>query len=627
MDRELHILIIEDTEDDYELLLREFKRMNISVIPKRIETAEAMRESLASQTWDIVISDFSLPQFNAPDALKILQASGLDIPFIIVSGTIGEESAVASLKAGAHDFLIKGSFARLAPVIERELREAESRRIRKEAEEALRENERLLSEAQRIGHVGSWSLLLANETLQLSEEMYRLLDMTKEEFNHQLDDLLKLVYSTDRPSIQGWIDNLRNGFKAHELDIRLFHRNSELRYIRFTGGPIFDSAGKTIRITGNAHDITENKVAEVQIQQQLKRLASLRTIDQAITSSFNLQFMLKTVVTQTISQLQVDAVAILLINESQQTLEYFIGQGFHTGLIEKTSLPLDKTSHAGKAVTTRQTLHIPDLKERPLVRDLSAEGFVSYFCVPLITKRKVNGVLEVFHRAPLQPYAEWSNFLETLAGQAAIAIDNATLFDELQRSNIELKTAYDATIEGWSHALDLRDRETEGHTRRVADMTLKLARIMGFTEEQLIHMDRGALLHDIGKMGVPDQVLLKEGSLTEDEWKLMRQHPKLAHDWLSPITYLQKALEIPYCHHEKWDGTGYPRGLKGKEIPLAARVFAIVDVWDALTSDRPYRTGWDKEKTAAYIREQSGKHFDPEVVDVFLDHLDELLIN
>jgi len=188
----------------------------------------------------------------------------------------------------------------------------------------------------------------------------------------------------------------------------------------------------------------------------------------------------------------------------------------------------------------------------------------------------------------------------------------------LEQAHAELKTAYEATIEGWSRAMDLRDRETEGHTQRVTQLTLKLAEAMGMKPDELVHVRRGALLHDMGKLGVPDAVLHKPDKLNDAEWELMRQHPQLAYDMLYPIEYLHPALDIPYCHHEKWDGTGYPRKLKGEEIPLSARIFAIVDVWDALTSDRPYRTAMKKEEVLQYIKEQSGKHFDPKVVELFL---------
>ncbi len=195
---------------------------------------------------------------------------------------------------------------------------------------------------------------------------------------------------------------------------------------------------------------------------------------------------------------------------------------------------------------------------------------------------------------------------------------------ELEALHQELLVSYDKTIEGWSHALDLRDEETEGHTLRVTEKTIALARLAGMDEEQLQHIRRGALLHDVGKLGIPDAILLKPGKLTSDEWEVMRRHPVHAYEWLSDIPYLESALDIPYCHHEKWDGTGYPRGLKGTEIPLAARLFAVVDVWDALTSDRPYRQGMSASEAREYILAQSGVHFDPDVVQLFIEHFDKL---
>jgi HD-GYP domain-containing protein (c-di-GMP phosphodiesterase class II) len=211
------------------------------------------------------------------------------------------------------------------------------------------------------------------------------------------------------------------------------------------------------------------------------------------------------------------------------------------------------------------------------------------------------------------------SYLHTLAGQAAIAIDNISLFNDLQRSNTNLFQAYNATIEGWAQALELRDMETEGHSRRVVDLTTTLAKIQGIRGNELVNIQRGALLHDIGKMGVPDAILQKPGKLSPEEWENMKLHPVYAFEWLSSIEYLRPALDIPHYHHEKWDGTGYPHGLKGNEIPLPARIFAIVDVWDALLSDRPYRKAWSREKTLTYIQEESGKYFDPEIVTLFLE--------
>ena len=192
----------------------------------------------------------------------------------------------------------------------------------------------------------------------------------------------------------------------------------------------------------------------------------------------------------------------------------------------------------------------------------------------------------------------------------------------LREANEHLLAAYEATIEGWSRALDLRDKETEHHSRRVTQLTIKLAEASGMSADEIMHIRRGSLLHDMGKIGVPDSILHKPAALTDEEWTIMRKHPQLVYDLLYSVEYLRPALNIPYCHHEKWDGTGYPRGLKGEQIPLDARLFAIVDVWDALTSDRPYRPAWSQEEALLFIREQSGSHFDPQAVDLFFKVID-----
>ncbi len=380
-----------------------------------------------------------------------------------------------------------------------------------------------------------------------------------------------------------------------------------------------------LRLLVAVADIAASAIHRSTLHEQTERraqyLAALHAIDRAISSSLDLKLTLGIVLDQAQSQLHVDAAAVLLMSQYAQTLEYAVGRGFRHKAIEGARVRLGE-GHAGRAALERRTVGTPLLPEaeRALLRpdQLLGEAFVAWYAAPLLVKGHVVGVLEVFHRAPLSPDPEWLDFLETLAGQAAIAVDNSALFDNLQRSNIELRQAYDATIEGWSRALDLRDRETEGHTQRVTRMTERLAQAMGLDDAELVQVRRGALLHDMGKVGVPDSVLLKPGTLTDDEWVIMKQHPAFAYRMLSPIVYLKPALDIPYCHHEKWDGTGYPRGLKGGQIPLAARLFAVVDVYDALRSDRPYRAAWPEEKVREHIRSLAGAHFDPQVVEMFL---------
>lgn len=794
MKKNLRVLLIEDSEADELLLLRELNKYGYQVDYQRVQTAHELHAALENSQWNLILCDYSMPQFNAMRALEILKDSGRDVPFIIVSGTIGEETAVQALKAGAHDFIVKGNYARLNPAIERELRDAESRRERRAVIEALQRSEehyRMLFEANPhpmwVYDIESLQFLAVNEAALIHYGYSRdeFLNMTIKDIR-QPEDLPALmkhlenlnkddqIFSSSRHrrkdgtiidveitshTIQ-WLGRNARLVLAHDVterkkaeealrqrDAELEMRNAELMRLyrasealltgaldelpelaqtivqtilqefeqsncsllllnHATGdldrvavaGPyaqevsnaslnlnkpgLVSKALRTSQII-NASDVLEEKeyapnwefarselviplkvgnnvIGALDVQspeldafhenderlmsifanraalalertrlheqtlKQLERLGALLTIDLAISNSLDIRISMNVVLEQATKQLGVDAACILLLKPENGRFEYAMGRGFHTREIESTSLRRGE-GMAGRVALERRVLSLEDI--RPVDMDftrkklLEDEHFVSYYGVPLIARGEIKGVLEVFHRTPLKPDMEWLNFLDGLGWQTAIALDNALLVQGMQRSSTNLILAYEATIEGWSHALDLRDKETEGHTQRVTDMTLKLARVLNIDEEQMPHIRRGALLHDIGKMGVPDHILLKEGPLTDAEWEIMRQHPQFAYDLLSPIAYLKEALDIPYCHHEKWNGTGYPRKLSSAQIPFAARIFAVADVWDAITSDRPYRKKWSRQKAVKYIRDQSGEHFDPAIVEIFLKEM------
>jgi response regulator RpfG family c-di-GMP phosphodiesterase len=429
-----------------------------------------------------------------------------------------------------------------------------------------------------------------------------------------------LIYPDDREMV--WI-NIQNASvlqKSFELVYRIQTRSHQIKWVRELGVNATGNNGSRHLLEGFVTDITDWKIAEEKIQRQVRRFQALRAIDTAISAGPDLQFTLGVVLEQIMSLLSVDAATILLYHPGTHELEYEATLGFRTDSILHSKL-LIGYGFAGRAAQTRKTIQINDLSisnedaNQPL--PIEAEGFKVYYGVPLIANDQVKGVLEVFLRTDRRLDQDRLEFLEALAGQAGIAIDNSSLFEQLQDSNTELSIAYDATLEGWAKALELRDRETVGHAHRVIEMTLKVADRIGIRGEALQHIRRGALLHDIGKMGIPDSILLKPGPLTPSEWEIMRQHPTHAYEMLKTIDYLGPALEIPYCHHEKWDGNGYPQRLKEKNIPLSARIFAVVDVWDALTSDRPYRSAWPERQTLDYILLESGRHFDPQVVNAF----------
>ncbi len=368
-------------------------------------------------------------------------------------------------------------------------------------------------------------------------------------------------------------------------------------------------------------DVTERRRAEEQVHQQLRHMAALRAVDMAITASMDLPLTLRVLLEQVTVQLGVDAASVLLLEPESQELVYAAGQGFRTAAVKDLRVRIG-SGFAGEAAQKLSMVRVPTLQGTEDVfwtkELLEAEGFSAYIGMPLVSKGVIQGVLEIYNRSSLGNDPGWMNFLEGMANQAAIAIDNARLIKNIKAANLELTLAYDATIAGWAHALELRDGDTEGHSQRVAEMTVALAAEMGLHGEALVHIRRGAILHDIGKMAVPDSILKNNQNLTDEEWEIMRMHPNHSYALLSPIEFLRPALDIPYYHHEWWDGSGYPRGLKGEEIPLAARIFAVVDVWDALIFDRRYRRRWTREQVIHHIQSLSGRQFDPRVVAAFL---------
>jgi len=322
-----------------------------------------------------------------------------------------------------------------------------------------------------------------------------------------------------------------------------------------------------------------------------------------------------------INQLGIDAVDILIFNPTTHMLEFAAGQGFQTKRPQPLSLMIGQ-GYAGKAALERRTISVADFESQPadflFPSNVIQEKFANYYAVPLISKGQVRGVLEIYQKISAAPDDEWLDFLATIAGQAAVAIDSSSLFHDLQRTNAELSQAYDAAIESWAQVLELSNRESAAHAHRVVDLTLQLARSMGVDEDSLVHYRRGALLHDVGKLAISESILNKPGPLDDGERKIIQSHAQLAYELLSSVNYLMPALDIPHYHHERWDGSGYPTGLSTEQIPFSARLFAVVDVYDALVSVRPYRAAWSRKAVLEYLEQHSGILFDPAVIKTFL---------
>ena len=385
------------------------------------------------------------------------------------------------------------------------------------------------------------------------------------------------------------------------------------------GDPVVSAAIQDMTRATQSVSVLEQTVNDY-LKVRQSQLGALMGVGRVINSSLGLNRVLEEVMDTLIELMRAERGFLMLRESSTGELAVRIARGIAHINLDEESFKVSRTivtrvAESGEPILTTNAQDDPRFNSQ---LSIAAFQLRSILCAPLKIKNELIGVIYVDNRARSGIFQENElGMIKAFADQAAVAIDNAQLFENLQASNRELQDAYQATLEGWVQALDMRDKETEGHTQRVTILTERLARAMGVEGDALINIIRGALLHDIGKMAIPDGILLKPDKLTDEERALIQKHPQYAYDMLKRIDFLLPAIDIPYCHHEKWDGTGYPRKLKGEDIPLAARLFAIVDVWDAVTSDRPYRPAWTKETALTYIHEQSGKHFDPQVVETF----------
>lgn len=468
-----------------------------------------------------------------------------------------------------------------------------------------------------LGINGAW--------IYVSPQIEGMLGFTQEEWLADPEIWYRQIYPDDQVRQQTVEEDCALYGGTFDSDYRMFTRDGREIWVRDTGLIIQPLDGGMPIVQGVFMDVSERKMAEMEVARYAKNTAAMYELSQIIHTNTNLDEVSIETHRAVEKMMPCDAFAITLLDDpSKEVIDVYLwdhGQRWPGG---RFPFGGGLTGYIGY---TRRPLRVNDWNDthNQLIQayefgDPGKDDTHSVLAVPLV--RSGGGFLGMIS---VQAYArnaynpEHEQVLVTLANQVSKTIDSVLLISELQHSNSELSIAYEATIEGWSRAMDLRDKETEGHTERVTEMALRLALAMGMDETSRLHLRRGGLLHDIGKLGVPDEILYKQENLNGTEWEIMRQHPQFAFEMLSQIPYLSSALDIPFCHHEKWDGTGYPRGLKGEEIPLSARIFAVVDVWDALHSDRPYRKGWSAAKIRSYIREQQGKHFDPRVVDVFLE--------
>lgn len=378
--------------------------------------------------------------------------------------------------------------------------------------------------------------------------------------------------------------------------------------------------GQSLVLEENAMPAKTPLSVTANLQRMLQMMERLMEINITLNSTLALGQVLDLIMAKAVEMLECEAGSILLYNKEKDCLYFSASTSADSNKLAEIPIPL--TDSLAGAIFSKNTPLVVNNVHHDVRHNVAVAAQANFHTnsllgVPMRIQNRVTGVLEALNKKQGTFTEEDVKILTAIASQAAVAIENAQLVEALQKS-------YDSTLEGWAAALDLRDKETEGHSQRVTVLTIQLAQEIGVSQEALIYLRQGALLHDIGKMAVPDRILHKHGPLTERETVIMRQHPVNAYKMLYPIAYLRPALDIPYCHHEKWDGSGYPRGLKGEEIPLHARIFTIIDVWDALRSNRPYRKAWSQKKTITYIQEQAGKSFEPGIVKSFMDVIQPL---
>jgi PAS domain S-box-containing protein len=571
----LRVLILEDHETDAELMVYELHQAGYEPDWCRVDSEQDYLACL-SPALDVILADYTLPQFNAMRALNLLKDRGMDIPFIIVTGTVGEEVVAECMRQGATDYLLKDRLGRLGSAVERALQEKLLNDEKQRAVNALRENEekyRSLFESspESITLVGlDGTILDCNEATAVIAGLPRS-ELVGKPF---LD--IGILQESDIPSIVERFTQIVGGKIFEPFQVKIIRGGNEVLWLEIYLA-LLKRDDEVYAIQVISRDITASKHAE----------EALRSTNELLQA---------------------------LINAVPLAIDVVDTEG-----CVKLWSPAAEELFGWKAdeVIGRPLPSVPEELQAEVSEQLRSELLgATHYGLETRRLRKDGSLVDVqLWTSPLH------DFEGKIIGSVGILTDiteRKRAERQIQTLNAELLIAYDETLEGWARALDLRDKNTEDHSVRVIDLTMDLARALGISERDMIHVRRGALLHDIGKMGVPDAILLKPGPLTEEEWRVMRMHPVFAYDLLSNIPFLRPALEIPYYHHEKWDGSGYPRGLSEEQIPMAARIFSIVDVWDALSSDRPYRARWTKSRILEYIREEAGTRFDPEIVKLFL---------
>ncbi|HWR57762.1 MAG TPA: HD domain-containing phosphohydrolase, partial [Thermodesulfovibrionales bacterium] len=621
----VRVLLIEDNPGDARLIEEMLKHSGAEYELQWAERLSTGIELLKANGFDVILLDLGLPDSRVPDTLRKLSAIESKAPVIVLTGLADEAIGAQAVKEGAQDYLIKGQIDK--NLLVRSITYAIERR---KAEDLLRQSEekyRNLVERARDGIV-----IIQDETIKFANARMAELDGGRVE---QLvgSSFTDHVHPSELPRIVDMYRRRMAGEKLPDMyEAILLRKDGSSAPAELSAGIItYDGRPADLVII---RDITERKRAEQLIEEQKRFSENL--IESSAVATFVVDRQHKVMSWNKACEELTGMPASEMLGTDNQWKPFYEHK---RPVLADIVIEADFDRLSGLyAVYSKSTLAPNALHAEGWYRNLNGKDrYILFDAAPIFDSKgeliaAIENLQDITDRKKTEEMLQRSEAsyreatiilgesIENIKKREAGILRGRDAFlnmlDDVNEAYKELTLAYEKTIEGWSRALDYRDKETEGHSQRVTELTIQIAREMGMGEEELLHVRRGALLHDIGKMGIPDAILHKKGRLTEEEMVIIRNHPKFAYDMLKEIDYLQAALEIPFCHHEKWDGTGYPRGLKGEEIPIAARIFAIVDVWDAMTHDRPYRKAIPCEEVIPHLTNQSGQYFDPNVVDV-----------
>ncbi|HLJ60999.1 MAG TPA: diguanylate cyclase [bacterium] len=605
----LRVLIVEDQAPQTDLVIRALSRAGFAPEWQRVDHEPAYVEGLAASP-DVVLSELSLPRFGAARALDLLRERVRDIPFIVVSGTVGEEVIVGLMRRGAADYVSKDRLTRLGPAVRRALDERRLRARERQAEAALRQTEAQYRNLVDSVPVGLCRTTSAGEFVDANPAFLHIVGYPS------LDALRSITAASlyaDPADRERWRTLLERDGLITDFELQLRRGDGALVWVRASARAVLDPVDQIVRYEKVLIDITNRKRAEEETARRAGQLEIFADVGKRLREADHVEQMYPIVVERAMHLLRAEHGTLNLMDTDRQLLTCV----YTTGVMQEvvgTTFPV-AGSHSGSVIATG-TPYVTDAvgnePQLPWLRRAYYDILGPVAIVPMRSERAVVGTLCVGRAKDAGgPFTDAElRLLEAVAEIGGTAIRRAQLHDNLEQAYIQMVLALARTV-------DARDSYTGTHSEHLAVWTELVARELGCGEDEIRAIRWGALLHDIGKIGVPDEILRKPGPLTEDEWNVMRKHPAIGEEILRPVDRMSPVAALVRHHQERWDGSGYPDGLRGDAIPLGARIVAVGDAYSAMMDDRAYRKGRTREGALDDLRRGAGTQFDPQVVEVF----------